>query len=154
MVKIHWLGFTIGLHFWFQITESKINEFPVSLHLFVVKFLPINFSVFSSFRDLLFPGMLSFSLRWSTRVVLKLPTSWLPPFWCTLLSLDGMDELDGMAAASEQIPPPHTMGLWRFRTFGFLYGLSLFKATKTPALLGHWKNRLPKVLPSFSPWVL
>jgi hypothetical protein len=46
------------------------------------------------------------------------------------------------------------MDLQRVRAFGSLKGPSLFKATKTPALLGHRKNRLPKMLPSFLPCVL
>lgn len=124
------------------------------IYISIMKLSPINFSVFSSLMGWLFLEMLSFSFRWRTRVVLKFPASWFPPFWCTFLSLDGMDEPDGMAAASEQIPPPLTMDLQRVRAFGSLKGPSLFKATKTPALLGHRKNRLPKMLPSFLPCVL
>jgi len=48
-----------------------------------------------------------------------------------------MDELDGMAVVSEQIPLPLVTRLPRFRTFEFLYGPSLFNATKIPALRGH-----------------
>jgi hypothetical protein len=44
--------------------------------------------------------------------------------------------------------------LSRFRTFEFLYGPSLFNVTKIPAFCGHWKNFLPKALPSFCPCVL
>ena len=102
----------------------------------------------------LFLGMLSFSFRWSTRVDLKLPTSWFAPFWWTLLSLDGMDERGKMAVVSEQIPLSLVTHLSRFRTFEFLYGPSLFNATKTPALRGHWKNFLPKAHPSFCPCLL
>jgi hypothetical protein len=48
-----------------------------------------------------------------------------------------MDELEGMAAVSEQIPLLLVTHLSRFRTFEFLYGPSLFNVTKIPAFCGH-----------------
>jgi hypothetical protein len=48
-----------------------------------------------------------------------------------------MDERGKMAVVSEQIPLSLVTHLSRFRTFEFLYGPSLFNATKTPALRGH-----------------